>query len=102
MQHMVDYNLTHSFSERLSMSVGVPLVAASWGSQARPRRDDVHPMVRRTRQSRCGGAGWGSSRGLPIGVQVVGRLFEEELMLSVAADIERASGGYRRPSIVQD
>ena len=37
--------------------------------------------------------------GLPIGVQVVGRPFEEELVLSVAAAIERACGGYRRPPL---
>jgi Asp-tRNA(Asn)/Glu-tRNA(Gln) amidotransferase A subunit family amidase len=42
----------------------------------------------------------GTSReGLPIGVQVVGRPFEEELVLSVAAAIERAGGGYRRPPV---
>lgn len=40
-----------------------------------------------------------SDDGLPIGVQVVGRPFEEELVLSVAAAIERACGGYRRPPL---
>lgn len=38
-----------------------------------------------------------SPEGLPIGVQVVGRPFEEELVLTVAAAIERGCGGYRRP-----
>jgi Asp-tRNA(Asn)/Glu-tRNA(Gln) amidotransferase A subunit family amidase len=38
-----------------------------------------------------------SPEGLPIGVQVVGRAFEEELVLSVAAAIERGCGGYRPP-----
>jgi Asp-tRNA(Asn)/Glu-tRNA(Gln) amidotransferase A subunit family amidase len=38
-----------------------------------------------------------SREGLPIGVQIVGRPFEEELVLSVAAAIEHACGGYRRP-----
>jgi len=38
-----------------------------------------------------------SADGLPIGVQVVGRPFEEELVLSVARAIERTCGGYRRP-----
>jgi Asp-tRNA(Asn)/Glu-tRNA(Gln) amidotransferase A subunit family amidase len=40
-----------------------------------------------------------SAEGLPIGVQVIGRPFEEELVLSVAAAIERHSGGYVRPPI---
>ena len=38
-----------------------------------------------------------SPEGLPIGVQVVGRPFEEELVLAVAAAIERETGGYRPP-----
>jgi amidase len=38
-----------------------------------------------------------SPEGLPIGVQIVGRPFEEELVLSVAAAIERECGGYRPP-----
>jgi Asp-tRNA(Asn)/Glu-tRNA(Gln) amidotransferase A subunit family amidase len=40
-----------------------------------------------------------SKEGLPIGVQVVGRPFEEELVLSVAAAIERGCGGYRPPPL---
>jgi Asp-tRNA(Asn)/Glu-tRNA(Gln) amidotransferase A subunit family amidase len=40
-----------------------------------------------------------SPEGLPIGVQVVGRPFEEELVLSVAAAIEAGSGGYRPPPL---
>ena len=40
-----------------------------------------------------------SPDGMPIGVQVIGRPFEEELVLTVAAAIEAASGGYRRPPI---
>ena len=31
MQHAVDFNITHVFTERVSMSVGLPFVAASWG-----------------------------------------------------------------------
>jgi len=31
LQHMIDVTVTHTFSERFSMSVGVPFVAASWG-----------------------------------------------------------------------
>jgi amidase len=38
-----------------------------------------------------------SPEGLPIGVQVVGRPWEEELVLAVAAKVERECGGYRRP-----
>ena len=30
-QHMVDISVTHNFTERFSMNVGVPFVAASWG-----------------------------------------------------------------------
>ncbi len=37
--------------------------------------------------------------GLPVGVQVVGRPFEEELVISVAASIERECGGYRYPPL---
>jgi Asp-tRNA(Asn)/Glu-tRNA(Gln) amidotransferase A subunit family amidase len=40
-----------------------------------------------------------SPEGLPIGVQVVGRPFEEEVVLAVAEQIERAAGGYVRPPI---
>ena len=40
-----------------------------------------------------------SPEGLPIGVQVVGRPFEEELVLHIAATIERACGGYASPPI---
>ncbi len=38
-----------------------------------------------------------SPDGLPIGVQIVGRPFEDELVLSVAAKIEQALGGWRAP-----
>ena len=37
--------------------------------------------------------------GLPIGVQIVGRPFAEGEVLAVAAVIERALGGYRRPPL---
>ncbi len=40
-----------------------------------------------------------SPEGLPIGVQIVGRPWEEEAVLSVAAKIEAACGGFRRPPI---
>ena len=41
-------------------------------------------------------AGW-SHDGMPIGVQVVGRPFEEHLVLDVAAAIERGCGGWVAP-----
>jgi Asp-tRNA(Asn)/Glu-tRNA(Gln) amidotransferase A subunit family amidase len=40
-----------------------------------------------------------SPEGLPIGVQVVGRPWEEEAVLAVSAVIEDACGGFRRPPI---
>jgi amidase len=38
-----------------------------------------------------------SPDGLPIGVQVAGRPFDDELVLEVARLIERECGGYRPP-----
>jgi Asp-tRNA(Asn)/Glu-tRNA(Gln) amidotransferase A subunit family amidase len=38
-----------------------------------------------------------SAEGLPIGVQIVGRPWEEEQVLGVAAALERECGGYRIP-----
>jgi amidase len=40
-----------------------------------------------------------SSEGLPIGVQVIGRPYEEELVLAVAEAIERARGPWQAPNI---
>jgi Asp-tRNA(Asn)/Glu-tRNA(Gln) amidotransferase A subunit family amidase len=40
-----------------------------------------------------------SPEGLPIGVQVVGRPWEDEAVLAVAAKIESATGGFRPPPI---
>jgi len=40
-----------------------------------------------------------SPEGLPIGVQIVGRPHEEELVLQVAAAIERECGGFKTPPI---
>jgi Asp-tRNA(Asn)/Glu-tRNA(Gln) amidotransferase A subunit family amidase len=40
-----------------------------------------------------------SQGGLPIGVQIVGRPWEEERVLSVAAVLERECGGWRVPPI---
>jgi len=40
-----------------------------------------------------------SSEGLPIGVQVVGRPFEEEIVLAVALKIEEACGNLREPNL---
>jgi Asp-tRNA(Asn)/Glu-tRNA(Gln) amidotransferase A subunit family amidase len=41
-----------------------------------------------------------SSEGLPIGVQVIGRPFEEELVLAVAEAIEQARGPWQRPPLL--
>ncbi len=43
-------------------------------------------------------AGW-SGEGLPIGVQVVGRPHQDELVLAAGAAIERQLGGYRPPPL---
>jgi Asp-tRNA(Asn)/Glu-tRNA(Gln) amidotransferase A subunit family amidase len=40
-----------------------------------------------------------SSEGLPIGVQIVGRLWQEEQVLSVAALLEKNSGAWRIPPL---
>jgi Asp-tRNA(Asn)/Glu-tRNA(Gln) amidotransferase A subunit family amidase len=40
-----------------------------------------------------------SPEGLPIGVQVVGRPWEDEAVLAVAQMIEETCGGYRKPPI---
>jgi Asp-tRNA(Asn)/Glu-tRNA(Gln) amidotransferase A subunit family amidase len=40
-----------------------------------------------------------SAEGLPIGVQIVGRPWEEENVLTVAAVLEKACGGWRVPPI---
>ncbi|MFZ3378204.1 MAG: amidase, partial [Candidatus Acidiferrales bacterium] len=40
-----------------------------------------------------------SPEGLPIGVQVVSRPWEDEAVLAVAAKIEAATGGFRRPPL---
>jgi len=41
-----------------------------------------------------------SPEGLPIGVQIVGRPWEEELVLAVAAEVERECGRFRRPPMI--
>jgi Asp-tRNA(Asn)/Glu-tRNA(Gln) amidotransferase A subunit family amidase len=40
-----------------------------------------------------------TAKGLPIGVQVIGRPFEDRTVLAAAAVIEKALGGWRRPSL---
>jgi Asp-tRNA(Asn)/Glu-tRNA(Gln) amidotransferase A subunit family amidase len=40
-----------------------------------------------------------SPEGLPIGAQIVGRAWEDEAVLAVAAKIEAATGGFRRPPL---
>jgi amidase len=43
-----------------------------------------------------------SLEGLPIGVQIVGRPFAEEMVLDAAAIIEEALGGWQMPSFLSD
>jgi amidase len=38
-----------------------------------------------------------SPEGLPIGVQIVGRPWEEEIVLAVAAQLERERGAWAAP-----
>ena len=38
-----------------------------------------------------------SREGLPIGVQIVGRPWEEEVVLALAGQVERECGGFRKP-----
>jgi len=40
-----------------------------------------------------------SPEGLPIGVQIIGRPYEEEDVLITASLLEEALGGYQRPSL---
>jgi Asp-tRNA(Asn)/Glu-tRNA(Gln) amidotransferase A subunit family amidase len=40
-----------------------------------------------------------SAEGLPIGIQIVGRPWEEEAVLAVAAAVERECGGWREPPL---
>jgi amidase len=40
-----------------------------------------------------------SSEGLPIGVQLVGRPWEEELVLAVAGELEREIVGFTPPPL---
>jgi len=42
-----------------------------------------------------------SPEGLPIGVQVIGRPHEEELVLAVAEAIETARGPWQAPQVVR-
>jgi Asp-tRNA(Asn)/Glu-tRNA(Gln) amidotransferase A subunit family amidase len=43
-----------------------------------------------------------SSEGLPIGVQIVGRPWEEELVLAVAAVLEEARGPWQQPQLASE
>jgi amidase len=40
-----------------------------------------------------------SSQGMPIGVQLAARPWEEHVALAAAHTVERALGGYRKPSL---
>lgn len=54
----------------------------------------VVPVGRSPRSDR------GEPEGLPIGVQIVGRPYEEEIVLAVAAEVERGSGGWQAPPLI--
>jgi len=41
-----------------------------------------------------------ANNGLPVGVQIVGRPFAEEMILAAAAIVEEAVGGWRRPAVL--
>ena len=60
-------------------------------------------MVQSVGKSRGGGSGepfcHGESEGLPIGVQIVGRPWEEEQVLAVAALLEKECGAWKIPPI---
>jgi amidase len=43
-----------------------------------------------------------SREGLPIGVQIIGRPFAEEMVLTAAAIVEEALGGWQMPSFLSD
>ena len=40
-----------------------------------------------------------SGAGLPVGVQIIGRPFEDELVLDVAEELEKARGDWEAPGI---
>ena len=40
-----------------------------------------------------------SPEGLPLGVQVVGRMFEDATVLAVAKAVEASTGGWRAPAV---
>jgi Asp-tRNA(Asn)/Glu-tRNA(Gln) amidotransferase A subunit family amidase len=42
-----------------------------------------------------------SDEGLPVGVQIVGRPWEEEFVLAIAAEVEKACKGWRIPPLAQ-
>lgn len=42
-----------------------------------------------------------SAEGLPVGVQIVGRPWEEEFVLAVAAEVEKACKGWRIPPLAE-
>lgn len=44
-------------------------------------------------------AGTAKAEGLPIGIQVIGRPFREDVVFAVAAKIEAATGGWQKPPL---
>jgi amidase len=43
-----------------------------------------------------------ANNGLPIGVQIIGRPFAEEMILAAASIVEAAVGGWRKPQLIED
>jgi amidase len=40
-----------------------------------------------------------TAQGLPVGVQIVGRPFREDVVIALAAQLEKALGGFQAPKI---
>jgi Asp-tRNA(Asn)/Glu-tRNA(Gln) amidotransferase A subunit family amidase len=43
-----------------------------------------------------------ANNGLPVGVQIIGRPFAEEMILAAAEIVEEALGGWRKPRLLSD
>ena len=40
-----------------------------------------------------------SAEGLPVGAQIVGQPWREDVVLALAVEVEKRCGGYQRPDI---
>jgi amidase len=63
-------------------------------------RGAAHAVVQRAGRAGSGGSRWRSPEGLPIGVQIVARPFEDETALGVAAIVD-AAFGYKPPPMAR-